>query len=210
MSNRFKLLLVAMIATTSLWVAIGSASARRLESSNGSIQVVWSPLQFGAPEIGQSISCPVTIAGSFHSRTISKVSGALVGYVNRATVNSAGCSEGSSRVLVETLPWHIRYNSFSGTLPSITGITFTLVGIRFSHTNNEGTSCLIGTTAASPGWARSNLSAGRITGLQVLEEHTIPLGGAFICSFVGNAEISGTGTLTAGESGSSITIRLVQ
>lgn len=210
MKHRYRLLLIAASAAAVMLLAVGTASARRLEASAGNIQVVWSPLQFGAPEIGQNISCPVTIAGSFHSKTISKVSGQLVGYINRVIVGSAACSEGSARALAETLPWHIQYNSFTGTLPNITGITFTMVGIRFSHTNHEGITCLIGTTQANPGWATSELSSGRVTGLRILSEHTIPLGGAFVCELAGNAEISGTGALTVAEGTTAITIRLVQ
>jgi hypothetical protein len=63
------------------------------------------------------------LEGTFHSNTIAKVANSLIGYITRATFNTPGCvqEEGSTRALVlqETLPWHIRYSGFIGTLPNV-------------------------------------------------------------------------------------------
>jgi hypothetical protein len=59
--------------------------------------------------------CRLTLEGSLHTRTMAKVAGALLGYITRVTA-----AECVAAMLTETLPWHVRYEGFSGTLPNIT------------------------------------------------------------------------------------------
>jgi hypothetical protein len=155
MRNRTKLLLTALAATAVLGALVATASANRIALVNNSptaFRTTWSALEFiGAGGIVR-IRCPVTIEGSFHSRTISKVLEALVGYVTRAAIST--CTGGTTILLTARLPWHIRYNGFAGTLPAITSISLRLVGAEFLINFNEvfglRYSCLYQSTAASP------------------------------------------------------------
>jgi hypothetical protein len=210
MRIRSKLILAGLAATVFMAYAVGTASATRLESSSQNFRIQWNPLIFAAGG-GVSVSCPVTLAGSFHSRTISKVSGQLIGFVNVAQVGAPEtCMGGQARARTESLPWHVQYNSFSGTLPRITGVTLTLVGARFEILA-AGNRCEAGTTQTNPAWGRANVNeaTGRVESFTALGEHTIPLGGGFTCSFVSPGRFLGTGSVDDG-AGNALTVRLVR
>jgi len=115
MHTRSKLVLTAFGATLLMAFAISTASAGRLSVSSQNFSVTFSELIFRAGEINNT--CHVTLEGSLHSRTIRKVEGTLIGYITR--VQTGQCNLGTT-ILTETLPWHISYISFSGTLPEIT------------------------------------------------------------------------------------------
>ncbi|HEU4702913.1 MAG TPA: hypothetical protein VFS37_10565 [Conexibacter sp.] len=93
------------------------------------------------------ISCPTTLEGSFHSRTLAKVAGSLVGYIT--SVSLGRCISGRATILRETLPWHMRYASFSGTLPNITSINATVTGAAF-RVQEPFAGCLAVSTAEAP------------------------------------------------------------
>jgi hypothetical protein len=80
---------------------------------------------------GVTVSCPVTLEGTLHSRTISKISGLLIGYITRAIAGEASCTGGTARALAETLPWHVQYLSFAGTLPNITSFSAGVIRASF-------------------------------------------------------------------------------
>lgn len=209
MRNHTKLLLAALTAAVFMSLAVGSASARRIEVSERNFLAAWNPLHF-RDEGGHNVACGVTLDGSFHSRTISKVSGQLVGLVNQAIV--ANCSPGTGRALTETLPWHIQYNSFSGVLPRIETLRIQMVGAKFRVT--EGSlGCLSATTQASPGFGDINVEAGgKVTSMRALEEFTIPLTGEFgLCSFASPGRFEGEAVVSSSAAGRpAITVRLVQ
>ncbi len=99
----------------------GIAAAGRLSLSNGTFRDVIPEARFAGEEGGLRIICPVTLAGSFTSRTIAKVAGARIGSLTTAAVAEASCT-GEGRVAFETreFPTEITYESFAGTLPEIT------------------------------------------------------------------------------------------
>ena len=105
MRTYVKLILGAATAAVVLGAAVSSASARRIEVSSQRFHQVWTSISF-AGEFATT-TCPVTLEGSFHSKTTSKVAGQLVGYISRVTVGNASCTAGHSTALTETLPWHI-------------------------------------------------------------------------------------------------------
>ena len=128
MHTRSKLLLAALTSALLLAALVSSASANRLSQSEASFRVTYSPLSF-VPSFGSSMRCPVTLEGTYHSRTIAKTAGALIGYVNRVVIGT--CESGVMRANTETLPWHVQYSSFTGTLPTITSISQTLIRPSF-------------------------------------------------------------------------------
>jgi hypothetical protein len=141
-----KTLLVLAGATVLLGALVATASAGRLSTSSQELRATFAPLEFSGG-FGTT-RCPLTLEGSFHQRTTSKAAGSLVGYLTRATAGA--CSQGSVTVLTETLPWHIRYASFSGTLPNITSVTANIVGSAFRVREPGGVTCLARSTEAEP------------------------------------------------------------
>ena len=105
----------------------GSASANRLSFSEATRRVTYSPLRI-VPLFGSTVSCPVTLESSLHSRTISKVPTALIGYLFRAQMGT--CESGSARFNTATLPWHRTWFSFAGALPEITSVAEGVLGMR--------------------------------------------------------------------------------
>jgi hypothetical protein len=195
--------IAAIAATLLLSIAVGVASANRIAQSEGRFRQVFPELHFGEGTTPGSndVVCSVTMEGSFHSRTMSKVLEALVGYVSRAIVSST-CTNGSARVFTETLPWHIRYGGFTGRLPEITGINLRLIGSRFSiHSNSLGTTCTSTTSAANPakGIVHVEQPGGAARTLETEGNAGIPTG--FECLFVtghfiGNSELFVLGSTT--------------
>lgn len=124
---RSRVLLFAMLgAAALLGTVVTDASARNLSFNELGFRIVWVELNFTEPIFRIGVHCPVTLEGSFHSRTAAKTIGALAGFVTRAVINSAACRGGHASILTETLPWHSTYEGFTGTLPRITGVRFLL------------------------------------------------------------------------------------
>lgn len=120
--------------------AVGSASARNLSTSNQNIRVTFTSIELGTESV--IIRCPVTLEGSFHARTIAKVAGSLVGAVTRHQTKQESCTGGiaagfngteryNGTTPSSTLPWHLSYESFAGTLPNITSAQFLYSRFRF-------------------------------------------------------------------------------
>jgi hypothetical protein len=222
MHTRTKLLITTLTAAVVLAAAVGTATARRLETSNQFIRVVWNALKFNeGGGGGPSVTCPVTLEGSFHSRTISKVSGQLIGYITRAALTRNGCvlAGGAENIRIlngveeptNTLPWHVRYDSFEGTLPNIAGIRLQLIGAAFLLTA-FGVSCLYKSTEASPAFGNALLNAGHVvTDLKPREEKTIPkFAGGALCPNTGRFSSAAASTVSLLGATTSIIITLVQ
>jgi hypothetical protein len=136
MRRLHKLLLTTLAATLLLAAATSTASARNFSISNQNFRVVWRELNFGG-----IVTCELTLEGSFHYRTIVKREGALVGLVTRAIVRHPcrsgegwtdnGTEEFLGSRTINSLPRHITYQGFLGTLPAITGIRLTIMGPSF-------------------------------------------------------------------------------
>ncbi|MGN6188199.1 MAG: hypothetical protein ACTHOE_04820 [Conexibacter sp.] len=153
----YKLLLGALGATVLLGALVSTASARNLQLTNQTWRSTFREIRFRLP-FGDTV-CPATLEGTFHSRTIAKVAGSLIGYVTRAAFG-APCTSGTATVLAETLPWHVRYLAFSGTLPEfINSIRVNVVDVSFRVREPGLNVCLVRSTAAEPvliSFAREN------------------------------------------------------
>jgi hypothetical protein len=219
-----KILLTALTAALVLGAAVGTTSARRFEVSNQRFRVVWTALEFtGREPFGGTlrITCPVTLEGSLHSRTLSKVSGQLVGYITSANLTRP-CNGGEAWILngserlwdgttpTTTLPWHIRYDSFTGTLPIIEAIRVQLVGAAFLIRGPLGVNCLFRSTAAAPAFGFLNREAGgNISGLRADETSRILRSeGTAGCPPEGS--FAGEGTVTLQGTTTKIRVTLVQ
>src|SRR6185436_11338861 len=117
-----RLITACVMAASALTIAVGTAAAGRLSLNPRTFRATWTGLEFTSASLfgANTLRCPVTIEGSFHSATIQKRPGALIGHVTRATMFSARCTGGTFTVLQNTLPWHVTYEGFAGALPRIT------------------------------------------------------------------------------------------
>jgi hypothetical protein len=199
---------IGMIAAAYVLLALsGSATANRLSLSNRNIR--WMYTEYTSTNnAGVSISCAVTFEGSFHSATLAKVRGALIGHLTRVTSRS-GCSGGGDIVfLAETLPWHLRYASFAGTLPNISSISVDVIGFAWRYPGFGGT-CLYRSTAEGP--ARFILNRGPEGGVRtVTADPTVGVpfvSGEFICPETINYR--GTGTMSLLGTTNTITVTLI-
>jgi hypothetical protein len=187
------------VAGALLGLAAGAAFARSFEFPivERGIRAVWAPLEIVTPF--NTIRCNTTIEGSFHARTFAKTERSLIGHITRASVS--GCS---ATVLTETLPWHVTYGSFAGTLPNITRVTLFVGGMAMSAREPFGSTCLLRSSSTSPvkligdtalweeeleleGWGYI------VPNLRSEEASRIPLTGTGFCT---GAEASFRGTAT--------------
>jgi hypothetical protein len=211
------MLLGALTAAIVLASAIGTASANRISLTDNTFRQIWRPLSFAGG--GLNIACNVTLEGSFHYNTFVKALRSLVGYVTRAAVeHTTGCA-GSGEAwadngvenaglgpIANTLPWHITYEGFEGTLPIIEGIRL-LLRPRF-------TLVTAGVLCRYEGNAQGVVKLTRTQVLQGIvpdENVAIPkASGGFLCPTSGRFSAPlASSTLTALGSATLITIRLI-
>lgn len=133
MTVRSKLLLAALTALIALAALAPIASALRGFSFGSQAFTGTDPaLTFGSE--GGNVICPVTLEGTLH-RSIAKVDFTLAGFVQRGRVAERSCTDTVEGATVQTelgearFPWHIRYRSFTGTLPNISRIEGTVVAL---------------------------------------------------------------------------------
>jgi hypothetical protein len=176
-----------------------TAAARNWSLSSQTFRATFRALEFEG--FGRTI-CTATLEGSFHARTFSKVSGSLMGYTTRGAIGT--CSQGSATVEQPSLPWHLRYSAFTGTLPNVTGVRLNLVGARFRATEPLfGITCTYIVTAERPLlFIFSREVAGALTSLFV--QGRVPTD----CGSDGWIEGTST-TLTVLSSASRITVTLI-
>jgi hypothetical protein len=202
MRNRTKLALAGLTASLTMALALSSATAGRLSYSNQGFRIVWASLTFSESGGNFPISCPVTLEGSFHSSTLRKVLGALVSYITRAIVNDPACSEGHATILRESLPWHVLYEGFTGTLPTISSVRHYLIGAAFQVEPSLGVVCLARSSIERPaaGDATRNTITGQITTLEPDSLMSIPVIGGAACPragiFAGSGEVFALGSST--------------
>ncbi len=146
--------------------------------------------------LGAPVRCGMMIDTALHSR-VSKVSGSLMGnadvflYTDFCTEGNVGLLVGGRRVTGPRGPFHLTYKSFSGTLPNINSITFTLNNVSF-WIELEGINCLtdgavdIDFTSTGNPMSSWNIVAANI-----------PLTGEFLCIF-SSGEVNGHANATFG------------
>jgi hypothetical protein len=149
MCRHAKTLLAVVGATVMLTALVSSASAGRLSTTSKNTRATWASLELIEPVFGSTVRCPITVEGSFHSATMGKVAGALVGHISRSTINTTGCSGGRATILQASLPWHIRYSGFTGTLPNITALRTDAIGVQIRIEGAFG-SCLFTSSVTQP------------------------------------------------------------
>jgi hypothetical protein len=187
-------------------VAVGSASATQLSVNSTTFRFAWASLELGnTAGLGNVLRCPLTLEGSFHSSTIAKVARSLIGLVT--TARTGTCTGGTTTIHQESLPWHLTYESFAGTLPNITGVSLLFTG-AFFEINNGAATCSARTETRNNAAAIARLDAtGRVTNIVADRTHQIPLTGG-LCALV-RGYFEGEGTVTQLNSTTGVIITLV-
>lgn len=132
MRTRSRLLLTALTLAIVLATLTSSAFANRaLQYRPAGPITSTAPVTFTGPAGSRAITSLVTLRGSLHTAAINKTRGALIGYITecRAMLGELGGLRVIDIRCELTLPWHVQYESFSGTLPRITGVTLRFVRI---------------------------------------------------------------------------------
>ena len=208
MRTRSKLILAGLAATLLMSLAVSSASANRLSISNTRARIVWTEYVLTSGEGGERlVTCPLTLEGSFHSATIAKVIGALIGHINRASFAEASCRGGRMTISQASLPWHITYEGFAGTLPRITEITLLLRGMNYTL-EIFGVVCGYGRPEENLRAIANVEASGGITSL--VPDTTIALAklsGGILCP--GTSGFSGRASVTLQGNTTRITVRLI-
>jgi hypothetical protein len=143
MGNRIPL--TALVVIVIVGTAATAATARSFRSSHITQRATYTSIEVsGAFGTGR---CPLTLEGAFHEYVTLKTA-SLIGFMER--INLGACTVGTMRVLTETLPWHIQYVGFQGTLPNITRILTKIVGFAISIREPFGLVCLFRSSATEP------------------------------------------------------------
>jgi hypothetical protein len=201
MPHKTSAVLAASLATLLLALATSGAAARNLSISNQSIRATFNNIELISEGLS-TISCHVTLEGSFHGRSIIKASGALIGYVTRMTPGN--CNK-SITVLTATLPWHVQYEGFSGTLPNITLLIVRLSNFSFQWEAGLGVRCLARTELRLR-FIRS-ITTTELTSAEIPLQ-SLPLTGTF-CPSTGSFRSATNGAVTLLNSTTRVSVRLI-
>lgn len=197
-----KRLLAALSAAVLLGALSTSASARSLSISSQTFRGTWREVRLEAA-FGNTV-CQMTLEGSFHARTIAKVSGALIGYVTSGRLGP--CASGTATILTATLPWHIAYESFSGTLPSIGSFSARVINMGLALREPFGIVCLYRTTFLDYArWFAALVVSSQIGGIR--QGGSIPVGPECFNARVTSS--SDEGRVTVLNSSPALTVRLI-
>lgn len=209
MSARRRILLTIAAAAACLSLA-ATASANRLSLNAGTFRFVWPEwtLAFTEPT-ESSVRCPLTLTGTFATTALTKTTRGLVGNIVNSAIGFPTCANGRPNVLAETLPWHVRYESFTGTLPAIGSIALEVIGLSYRwELNLLSISCLFSATEAAPArWRASLERGGAITSVRWDETKRIPGTGIILCPR--EATFGGTGTATQASSTAAVRVTLI-
>jgi len=190
--------LCAAIASALMALGASTATARNFSLSHQNIRITFNNLEFD-PGIAEPAICRITLEGSFHGRTTAKVAGSLIGYVTRVTTGQ--CSTGEVTILTETMPWHVRYQGFSGRLPSISQIIAKVFAASW-----RVSACLV--RADIEFGAVRDLATGQMTGVNVPSQ-ILPVSGLFCPVEQETIRSNGAGSSTVLGSTTRITVTLI-
>ncbi len=218
---RYRRLLAACAAICTMAFAAGIASANSLSVDTLDFYQVWEDVESPdqPPDLERlsfngtvSVRCEVTMLGSFHSATFTKVSGLLIGVINHIEINE--CEGGTISALLEVLPAHVRFTGFGGTLPEIEEIRLEYVGLALAITVPGFFDCLLRTDASEPlaGDQIVDPRSGVVDGYDISETSEILIddrGGSTLCDIFGSAALDGGSGVTPDAESGSVTFTLV-
>lgn len=213
MTARTKRLGTILTATIALAMVVGNAQAAHLRISERNIRLTWTSLEFTNTVNAETLLCPVTLEGSFHETTTVKTLGALVGYVTRASAGSS-CTGGTVSLHQESLPWHITYEGFTGTLPNIEILKLLLLNVFGEIRERGGNTCSFRTEAEHPfvGSFVLNRTTGRLESFALEPNTRVPLtngAGGIFCGLANGIFSGSSNTPTVLGSTTTLTVVLI-
>jgi len=209
MRTHTRLLLVGLAASILLAAAASSVSANRLSlrARFSTFRMIWNSLEFSNTAGEGVVRCPATLEGSFHSATIEKVRGALIGHVTRAALGA--CEGGQAAAVQGSLPWHLQYESFRGTLPNITLVNLLLIRASFQITESELT-CTGTTEAGAPARLRWTVRESlKFESVAFDETLRITLHGGIFCEFISGMLAGSSGVPVVLGTSTQLSIKLI-
>ena len=107
------------------------------------------------------------------------------------------------------MPWHVRYESFTGTLPNLTSIALRVIGLSYTWRFSEFfPNCLYRSTEAAPARWIASIETGVITRIRWDETKRIPFSsGEGACPT--GVTYSGTGEIRQQGGRASLSITLI-
>ena len=193
MRHRSKLLLAALAAALAIGSLAQTASGSRLSLSERAATWSWLPFTIGSSALAINLGCNITLSGSFHSSTFAKTTGALIGHITRAAIEP--CIFGAATILLNSLSWNRRFGRWTSSLPRISTVTTSVVGLSI-RIDPDGIvpACLFRTTTENPAVFIDNIDAeGNVTGTTADPTAQIPLSEGF-GSGMFEAYLEGTAT----------------
>ncbi len=205
MWRRTRCALVALLACGSMAAIAGSAHANRLEFSSLPFRMTWTRT-FRLRDTEGPVECSVTLEGTFHSRTFMKVRSVLIGFITRAAISE--CVRGSAGFLAETLPWHVQYEGFTGTLPTIEQLRVQITEAGISLRTGNIATCLARSSALNP--LKMSIGVGmeeRLVTVRLVETE-IPYRESAFCTGINMRTLSSVGEFLE-PSGGRVRLRLI-
>lgn len=127
-----KLIVTALLALLALAVTTGIAAAHRGLGIEGETRITGTDATVTWTSGERVYTCEITLHGTIASLT-AKTRGAAIGSMTGGRVNEAGCRDNIFGVTLREelrtrslFPWPLSYDSFGGTLPSVTSLVISL------------------------------------------------------------------------------------
>lgn len=198
--TRLKLIIATIGAILLLGALAANATAGHYSSTSQTFRATFRTVTRSG--LFGTIKCQLTLEGSLHARTMTKATGALIGYITEAMLGP--CEQGTETILTETLPWHIQQDGYVGALPRILRIIVRIIGFRLLMREPAFT-CLATSTLENP----YTLTFERNTATGVLSDAT--LGGISVETTCGRAVsvVSDRGPVTVLNSTTRVTVILI-
>lgn len=196
MSRTSRVLVAATVAAALLCTMAAGSAANRLQITNNTrgFRINWPSFTVRSGTV--SVTCGVTMEGTFVLRTFTKPSPEMeylpIGHTNSVIVRS--CSGGAFAVLSEIMRFRIR--GFTGTLPNITGLGIAISNFDFTLEDGRGANCLGNGGAIYPAGPSTLNGSRQMTSLSLEEGVEVPFTG--LCEGIEPAHFTGSATVTDG------------
>jgi hypothetical protein len=178
----------ALMCACTLAVGAGVAAAETIEMPYGELGFTAKWASFEGEAFGTTIRCPVTLEGSFQEPGIQTATGTPVGTVNEARFGA--CTGGTATAAAGSLPWHVKFSSFTGLLPNIASVKMNVTDAAIA-TVVIGLRCTIRASEAEPLRWNTTLVSHEAVATEVDPATVIRNEGESFCAFGGPARLRG-------------------
>lgn len=190
---------LALLACSAVLVCVvaAAAGATTLQVSPRDVRITWSELKFRGG-FGESTmietSCAVSFGAEFRSGTFAKAVEPVAATMYTPSIVYVCRGQGEPIIYLQS--WPLRFASFSGTLPSVSGVSFTSTGFSVTVAMGGLFECRYSFNR-SAGLLRLGVSGGTIA--EARFDESLPMllaSGGFLCP--AEMTVSGTATRVVG------------